>query len=217
MLRIKIRTNSWVKKRKTTRKVRENYPWPFDLFIREIKEQCIMAIIAVEDLNKLASIKPLDNSRFWYSIHGFLSATANISKLLSFSEFSYRKGKPLAPYKERNKTLKKILRCYCRVDSKSIIIQRKFRNHYEHYDERLFEWAVNDKSVMMEYRIGTPEMLRSQFNLPKSVSIKPLKCFDPSTFSLLCYDETLNINEMIEEIEKIKRRTEIFDKIRFRT
>lgn len=171
-----------------------------------------MAIIAVEDLNKLASVKPLDNSRFWYSIHGFLSATANVSKLLSFSDYSYRKG-PLAPYKESNKTLKKILRCYCRVDSKSIILQRKFRNNYEHYDERLFEWAVNDTSVMMEYHIGTPEIFRSQFNFPKKVSIKPLKCFDPSTSSLLCYDETLNVNEMIEEIEKIKMRTEIYERM----
>jgi hypothetical protein len=198
--------------RKTNGKSQNSYRWPFRLFIGEIREQCNMALIAIEDLNKLASIKPLDNSRFWYSIHGFLSTTANVSKLLSFSNFSYRKGSPLESYKEANKTLKKNLRRYCRVSSNSIVMQRNFRNHYEHYDERLFEWAMNDSSMMMEYHIGTPETLRSQLDLSEKISIKPLKCFDPSTSSLQCYDETLNIDKLIQEIERIKKRTETYFK-----
>ena len=211
MPRIVTRTNCSVLERKTIGKLRQDrYRWPFDLFIQEIRDQCNMAIIAFDDLVNIASKKPQDNDRFWYSIHGFLSATGNVSKLLSFSDFTFRKNSSLFHLKERNKSLKNNLRCYCRVSPDSIIMQRKFRNHYEHYDERLFEWAMDDHTPMMHYRIGTPDMLRSQLDLSEDFPIKVLKCFDPTTFSLLFYEEKINIENMYEEIKRIKKRAETY-------
>jgi hypothetical protein len=49
------------------------------LFLEEIQHQCEFAFMAYDDLT--TGIATKDNNRIFYSVQGFLIATANISKI----------------------------------------------------------------------------------------------------------------------------------------
>lgn len=100
------------------------------IFQREIERQCRIAIIAIEDLQNAQQAGDMD--RVWYSVQSFLVAVGNVSKLLWPSA---------AHIPERAKELKSSLG----VDDSSPLAPRTFRNHFEHFDERLEDWATSSK------------------------------------------------------------------------
>lgn len=100
------------------------------IFQREVERQCKFAIIAVEDLSQALQIGDMD--RIWYSIQAILVAAGNVSKLLW-------PPKPLLP--ERGAELRASLS----VDDDSPLEPRTFRNHFEHFDERLEQWATSSE------------------------------------------------------------------------
>lgn len=99
------------------------------IFVSEIKSQCTFAVIAAKDFN--AALQQGDHDRIWYSVHAFLSATANVSKILWPKEI----------HKDRGDELRQLLS----VPDDSVLKPRKFRNHFEHFDERLERWATSSE------------------------------------------------------------------------
>jgi hypothetical protein len=103
------------------------------IFQHEVERQCRFAIIAAHDLQISLKANGRDHmDRIWYSIQSFLIAAGNVSKLLWPSS-------PQIP--ERADELKKSLG----VDENSPLAPRTFRNHFEHFDERLEQWALSSK------------------------------------------------------------------------
>src|SRR5690606_21209950 len=62
-------------------------------------------------------------------------ATANVSKILWPSS---------KKYKQRSERLRQMLK----VENDNPISDRKFRNHFEHYDERVEDWYENSASAV---------------------------------------------------------------------
>ena len=100
-------------------------------FQLEVARQCRWAILSIEDLE--GALKGLTSgklaheygmSRLWMSIQTFLVATGNISKLLWPSQ-------PQIPDRGSD------LRVSLGVGETSCLKTRTFRNHFEHFDERL--------------------------------------------------------------------------------
>jgi len=94
-----------------------------------LEQQCIFAGIAFNDLNTelLKSARNID--RVWYSVHGFLTAVANISKTFDPGK-DHQRGKelrtdyginPQNPFMDR--------------------AMKEIRNAMEHYDERFENWV----------------------------------------------------------------------------
>ena len=100
------------------------------IFQLETERQCRFAIMAIEDLQKALQTGDID--RIWYSVQTFLVAAGNLSKLLWPSA---------AHISDRAKELKSSLG----VDDSSPLAPRTFRNHFEHFDERLENWATSSK------------------------------------------------------------------------
>lgn len=98
------------------------------IFQREVERQCKFALIAEQDLN--SSLQSHDTDRLWYSIQCFLVAVGNISKILWPSNPALR---------DRRVDIRESLS----VDDDSPLEPRRFRNHFEHFDERLEEWATS--------------------------------------------------------------------------
>lgn len=95
--------------------------WRFQM---EVNRQCKFALTAVDDMDLG---KEEENSRFWYSMQAFLSAAANVSKLLwGATQDIERERAPL------RKSLE--------VSDNSPLRSRVFRNHFDHFDERLGSW-----------------------------------------------------------------------------
>jgi hypothetical protein len=97
------------------------------IFMREVERQCKFALLAGQDLAQALQGGEMD--RIWYSVQSILVAAGNISKLL---------WPPGIGHKVRGEDLRKALN----VTNGSPLEPRTFRNHFEHFDERLEDWAT---------------------------------------------------------------------------
>lgn len=97
------------------------------IFISEI---ALQSKIALRSLKRIStSYNNSDQVEVWSSIQSFLVATGNVSKILW----------PGLKYTLRGKKLRHVLG----VENGNLLCDRKFRNHFEHYDERIEEWFIN--------------------------------------------------------------------------
>lgn len=94
------------------------------IFVGEIVLQSKIAQRASERLQSAAD--DFDRIEIWCSIQSILVAAGNVSKLLW----------PNKQYKLRGEYLRQLLN----IEDDNILSDRKFRNHFEHYDERVEEW-----------------------------------------------------------------------------
>ena len=100
------------------------------IFQQEVERQCKFSLLALKDLDQALENRDMD--RIWYSVQSFLVAAGNISQILW-------PPKPLLP--ERGAELRASLF----VSGDSPLEPRTFRNHFEHFDERLEAWATSSK------------------------------------------------------------------------
>lgn len=102
------------------------------VFAGEIVLQSKIAQRASERLQ--ATHTSLDTVEVWCSIQSILMAAGNVSKILW----------PNQKQKARGERLRQILK----VEEDNILSDRRFRNHFEHYDERIEEWFNNQTSAV---------------------------------------------------------------------
>jgi len=95
------------------------------VFLGEIVLQSKIARRAAERLE--ATRNNFDNVEVWCSIQSILVAAGNVSKIL---------WPPDKKYKMRGERLRQMLK----VKDDNILSDRKFRNHFEHYDSRIEDW-----------------------------------------------------------------------------
>lgn len=96
------------------------------IFIGEILLQSKIAQRAFERLQ--ATHENFDRLEVWCSIQSILVSAANVSKIL---------------WPNKNRPRGKRLRQMLKVEEDNVLSNRKFRNHFEHYDERIEEWFDN--------------------------------------------------------------------------
>jgi len=102
------------------------------VFIGEIVLQSKIAQRAAERLQ--ATHNNFDKVEVWCSIQSILVAAGNVSKILW----------PNQKYKVRGERLRQILK----LENDNPLSDRKFRNHFEHYDERIEDWFNNQTSAV---------------------------------------------------------------------
>ncbi len=176
--------------------------WPFELFAEESLNQCIFSLISYDDLISVTKKEPFDNNRFWHSIHGFLVNVGNISKLLNLQVTN--RGRIDQNLEKVQKSLQK----YFNINPTSLIANRKLRNHFEHYDERLYEWANNSQgSIMVTYHIGSVEKNLDDFFIPDA-NYKIFKRYDPETYTLEFKGDCINLDQLSDEVLELKNKLE---------
>src|SRR5437868_2073105 len=121
------------------------------IFRTEIAHQCNFAVLAESDL-KQSFLNMRTNSpdrvvnfsaemnRFWYSAQALLVAVANISKIFWPIPSRPKKGEDEEARREYEKTRQEdaeILREALHIDNSSPLKNRKLRDHFEHFDERI--------------------------------------------------------------------------------
>jgi hypothetical protein len=173
----------------------ERYLW---IFQDEVAHQCRLALIAAADIDSALEvvlqprIGPQRNAamdRLWFSIHAFLTATANISKLLWPSP---RRKNPPLPARAAE------VRTSLSVSDDSPLLSRELRDDFEHFDERLEYWVVTWGDSVVDRSIGGS---KSDFKSPSC-----LRCFDYKSWTLtFCgkeYPLRPRINAIRELLEK---------------
>jgi hypothetical protein len=154
------------------------------IFVREVERQARFALIAAHDLDRALTAGDMD--RLWYSIQGLLVSVGNVSKLLW----------PSANHAPRGETLRKLLG----VPNDSALAPRTFRNHFEHFDERLESWATSSaRRNFVDSNVGPPGMI---------VGLDDedfLRNFDTQSHAVTFRGDRYLFPPILEAVEKVHR------------
>lgn len=155
-------------------------------FLSEIIFQCDLALQAN---HKLLHLQNHNKNETWLLIQTILISTGNISKIFW----------PVKKYKDRGIHLRDLLQ----IESYSPLRNRTFRNSFEHYDERLEDFLKDKDSFDYVDLAINPSL--SYFN--RNDCHRGYNAFN---HTLIVHGETLDLNELISEVEIIKMRCEKF-------
>lgn len=153
------------------------------VFMSEIVLQSKIAQRAAERLQ--AANDNFDHIEVWSSIQSILIAAGNVSKILWPSQ---------KKYKSRGEKLRKALN----VDEGSILSDREFRNHFEHYDERIEVWFENQKSAVYRDLVMNPSS-------PVGYTSNNHRGYNSFNNTLIFRGESLDLSAVLDALEKLKR------------
>lgn len=156
------------------------------LFLGEIEFQVQCAAKAAERL--AAREARGDHIEIWSAIQSVLIAAANVSKILwpTRQEFVPRGA---------------MMRELLGIDDNNPLSNRRFRNHFEHYDERIEEWLATVHSASyVDQVFGPPSGFLGQF--PQNVN----RGYDPSTLALTFRGETMDLASILKALDAIRQQ-----------
>lgn len=151
----------------------------------------------MEDRKKERIERDILSDRLWYSVQNFLVAVGNISKIFWVYPKDQKEGPTLLEQHgmERAEKLRKI---YLVDDEEPPYKSRKFRNHFEHFDQRIDDWATSskrmcfvDSSIYPKGSIGGLDQKDYFRNL------------DPQTFALTFAGKDYELLPVYEAIKKL--------------
>jgi len=168
-----------------------------NVYLSEALKQSRYAEISANSANAiLLAPGSKDTGAFFASMHHYMSHIANISKI-----FWPTSNRPRA--KRRGNYLRNSLT----LSNTHPLSKMALRNHLEHFDDRLDEWAENNKrSWIADEIVGAPSMLGS-FD-----SSEIFRLFDPNTSSFIFRGEVYNIQDIEDGRSDITRR--IIDRLK---
>jgi hypothetical protein len=156
------------------------------ILIGEIVLQSKIAQRAAERLP--TSPSGFDHIEVWCSIQSILVSSGNISKILW-------------PNSKDRQAQGQYLRKFLGVEESNILADRKFRNHFEHYDDRIVQWFKGNSPGLYSDLAFIPfdpiwgethENHHRAYNQVKRIV----------TFR----GETLNLNDVLGAIEEIQSK-----------
>jgi hypothetical protein len=152
------------------------------IFQKEVEHQCKFALMANDDIVRALSTHNFD--QLWYSVQAFLIAVGNISKLL-FSK---------ADLPKRGIELRQSLS----VSDDSPLAPRKFRNYFEHFDQRLEKWIISSKRHnFVDSSVITPNSIVGIDQMDY------LRNFDPTNFAVTFRGDIYPLKPVIEAVQKL--------------
>ncbi len=153
-----------------------------------IGEIVLQSKVAQRAAQRLQSTqKTFDKVEVWCSIQSILVAAGNVSKIL----WPTRKE-----YKLRGESLRQLLK----VDDNSILSDRKFRNHFEHYDERIDDWFSAQPSAVYTDLVMNPSLTAPSF--PEYTS-KNHRGYNSFNNTLIFRGESLDLSEVLKALSEI--------------
>ncbi|HEV2810808.1 MAG TPA: hypothetical protein VGV93_10495 [Acidimicrobiales bacterium] len=182
-------------------------------FQREVAKQCRFALASIDLLNRAnqtlaelwAEDFPSKESRqqtevtqyqLWFSIQSFLISAANISKLL----WGTKAGTNAEKWAKRKRERLQVRTSLGVADNSILKLSPEFRNHYEHFDERIEDWAERSSSachVLLNDVIGATATVHGLD------SDSFMRSYDPATQRLSFRGETFEIIPVVEAINQL--------------
>ncbi len=153
------------------------------VFLSEVALQSKIAHRAGDRLR--AALDHFDALEVWCSIQLILVAAANVSKILW----------PEKKYKLRGEKLRKLLN----VDQNNILSDRKFRNHFEHYDDRIEKWFEKQPSAV--YRDLEIDPFKSIWGITDH---NKNRAYDPLKQTITFRGESLDLGEVLKVLGEIR-------------
>ncbi|MEQ9405076.1 MAG: hypothetical protein RIM99_15910 [Cyclobacteriaceae bacterium] len=154
------------------------------VFLSEIVLQAKIAKRAAERLNET------DHVEVWCSIQSILVASGNVSKILW-------------PTNNENSSRGVELRKMLNIDDNNILSSRKFRNHFEHYDERIEDWFKKQSSAVYSDLAMNPD-------LHNSIGHSYNRGYNSFDNTLVFRGKVLNLNGVLSSLQEILNKCKPF-------
>lgn len=167
-------------------------------YLNELSVQCQFALDAYDDIRRLSSIitsksekhTAKDGRDLFRHLHSLLTHVGNISKLL----FNRGKGKL------RSEFLRKTLNI---PDTGYLLESREFRNHLEHYDERLDAWIDDwEKHNAPEY-FGMGRLGDRRARDISTLGLEEIRAFNYSNMHFVFQNDSFELIQFVDVIREI--------------
>lgn len=129
-----------------------------------------------------------DRLEVWCSIQSILVSAANISKIL---------------WSSKNRSCAERLRKMLKVEADSILSNRKFRNHFEHYDERVQEWFNRHSN-------GVYVDLAMNPSLGEGSARNAHRGYNSFDNSLIFRGEKLDLNKLLAALSEVHKNCKLY-------
>lgn len=156
------------------------------ILVSEIVLQSKIAGRAVERLQ--ATHDKFDHVETWCSIQSILVAAGNVSKILWPTNVKY---------KQRGENLRRFLS----VEDGNLLSSRKFRNHFEHYDERVDSWFEHNPNGAYVDLAMNPSLMVAGFPGEAKYVHRGYNAFDGT---LVFRGELIDLNQLLQALDIIR-------------
>lgn len=154
------------------------------VFLSEIVLQSKIARRVADSLS--AAYDHYDEIEVKCSIQSFLVAAGNVSKILW-------------PQQKKYQVRGEKLRTLLKVDKNNLLYDRKFRNYFEHYDERIEVWFEEQSSAVYSDLVINP--LKSIWgDIPENHH----RAFNPLDKTLTFRGVSLDLKAVLNALEEIQ-------------
>ena len=164
--------------------------WHLEKYEQEVRRQARYAQMAWADLQNAVASK--DDERVCYSVQSFLVAAANISKL-----FWPPANKPDS--KQRGEAL----RSRFAMNAMHILEDRKLRNHFEHFDERLDDWRNLAPPYFIDSNVYPANQPYARITHVQGQAVKETRALHPDC-SIRFHGEKYDLEAVMEAINNLR-------------
>lgn len=167
-----------------------------NIYVRELLAQCEYAVDAVRRMNEILT-GPGSPSEFFREAGDFLQHSSGISRLLWPPGSTNRVKKKRA--KQRGAHLRRMLK----VDDGHVLRNRALRDHFEHLDERLDDWAeTSPNKNIVDNMIGPRRAIGGDAIKDQDI----IRMFDPTTKLIVFRGERFDIQALVNGLTDIQSK-----------
>lgn len=167
------------------------------IYLHELITQCENAVAAVQRMNALLATQQNAAAEFFREAADFLQHTSAASRLL------WPHGSSDRVRRERAENRGAHLRTSLGVDGEHVLRSRRLRDHLEHYDERIDDWAeTSPNKNIVDNMIGP----RSAIGGDAIRDTDIMRLYDPSTKKFVFRGESFDVQELVSGVIDIRDR-----------
>lgn len=166
-----------------------------------IINQCKIIKAGSTELKQIVS-PPTNSDLIWGMVFLILGSSANLSKIFWHSNENKKGNEKYKKYQNSAKHLRTLLM----IDDDCYLSSRDLRNDFEHFDERLHEWAENSPTKnIIDGNIGPEGFI----DIKSTSSYDIMRHFDQYKFIVTFRSNRFEINPIVRETETILKNAEV--------
>jgi hypothetical protein len=166
------------------------------IYLNELLVQCQYAVDAVKRMNEILASRG-GPSEFFREAGDFLQHSSAVSRLL------WPPGSTNRANKKRAKRRGAHLRQALKVDDGHVLRNRTLRDHFEHLDERLDDWAeTSPNKNIVDNMIGPRAAIGGDAIKDQDI----IRMFDPTTKLIVFRGERFDIQGLVNGLTEVQSK-----------
>ena len=168
------------------------------IYLQQVKQECEFCLAAVTKMNEILELQDQSKNDFFREALDLVHHAAAVSRIFWPPGCRDKKKKVRAQRRGQ------VLRDQLDIQSNHSIQKRKLRDHFEHFDERLDDWAENSRNKNIVGSLFGPRSAIGGDGIDDSDIIHH---YDPATKIYSFRGEPFDIQELVTGINDIHQKS----------